>query len=59
VTLTEVDDPAVSRAVLRAFPTEVPNGVPFMIRVGLVDRADPGQFEAIADRVAVFRLDEA
>ncbi len=59
VTFAEVDDPAVKRAVLRAFPTEVPNGVPFMIRLGLVDRADPDQFEAIADRVAVFRLDKA
>jgi deazaflavin-dependent oxidoreductase (nitroreductase family) len=59
VTFAEVDDPAVKRAVLRAFPVEVPNGVPFMVRLGLVDRADPDQFEAIADRVAVFRLDKA
>jgi deazaflavin-dependent oxidoreductase (nitroreductase family) len=58
VTFAEVDDPAVQRAVLRAFPVEVPNGVPFMVRLGLVDRADPDQFEAIADRVTVFRLDE-
>ncbi len=59
VTFAEVDDPAVKRAVLRAFPVEVPNGVPFMVRLGLVDRAHPDQFEAIADRVAVFRLDKA
>jgi deazaflavin-dependent oxidoreductase (nitroreductase family) len=59
VTCTEVDDPEVTRAVLRAFPVEVPNGVPFMVRLGLVDRADPDQFEAIADRVAVFRLEKA
>jgi deazaflavin-dependent oxidoreductase (nitroreductase family) len=59
VTFAEVDDPVVQRAVLRAFPVEVPNGVPFMVRLGLVDRADPDQFEAIADRVTVFRLDEA
>ena len=57
VTFQEVDDPAVTRKVLRAFPVEVPHGVPFMVRLGLVDRADPDQFEAIADRVAVFRLD--
>ena len=57
VTFEEMDDPAVTRKVLRAFPAEVPNGVPFMVRLGLVDRADPDQFEAIADRVAVFRLD--
>ena len=59
VTCTEVDDPVVARRVLRAFPVEVPGGVPFLIRLGLVDRADPDQFEAIADRVAVFRLDKA
>lgn len=57
VTLTEVDDPAVARAVLRAFPREVPGGVPFFVRVGLVDGADPDQFAAVADRVAVFRMD--
>jgi deazaflavin-dependent oxidoreductase (nitroreductase family) len=56
VTLTEVTDPALRRAVMRAFPREVPNGVPFMVRLGLVDKADPDQFEAAADRVAVFRL---
>jgi deazaflavin-dependent oxidoreductase (nitroreductase family) len=59
VTFAEVDDPAVKRAVLRAFPVKVPNGVPFMVRLGLVDRPDPDQFEAIADRVAVFRLDSS
>jgi deazaflavin-dependent oxidoreductase (nitroreductase family) len=57
VTLTEVGDPAVRRAVLRAFPEKVPNGVPFFVRLGLVERADPDQFEAVADRVAVFRMD--
>jgi len=30
--------------------------VTFYVRLGLVDRADPDQFEAIADRVAVFRM---
>jgi deazaflavin-dependent oxidoreductase (nitroreductase family) len=57
VTLTEVTDPAVTRAVLRAFPREVPGGVSFYVRLGLVERADPDQFEAVADRVAVFRMD--
>jgi deazaflavin-dependent oxidoreductase (nitroreductase family) len=57
VTLTEITDPEVTRAVLRAFPREVPGGVPFYVRLGLVQRADPDQFEAVADRVAVFRLD--
>jgi deazaflavin-dependent oxidoreductase (nitroreductase family) len=57
VTLIEVTDAAEARAVLRAFPREVPGGVSFYVRLGLVDRADPDQFEAIADRVAVFRME--
>jgi deazaflavin-dependent oxidoreductase (nitroreductase family) len=57
VTLTEVTDPAEARAVLRAFPREVPGGVTFYVRLGLVDQADPDQFEAIADQVAVFRIE--
>jgi len=57
VTLTEVTDPVEARAVLRAFPRLVPGGVPFFVRLGLVERADPDQFEATAGRVAVFRMD--
>jgi deazaflavin-dependent oxidoreductase (nitroreductase family) len=57
VTLTEVTDPAQRREVMRAFPREVPGGVPFFVRLGLVTRADPDEFEAAADRVAVFRID--
>ena len=57
VTLTEVTDPQEARAVMRAFPTEVPHGVPFFVRLGLVTRADPDEFAAAADRVAVFRID--
>ena len=57
VTLTEVTDPAIRRDVLRAFPREVPGGVPFFTRLGLVTKADPEQFAAVADRVAVFRID--
>ncbi|WP_200804013.1 nitroreductase/quinone reductase family protein [Pseudonocardia thermophila] len=56
VRITEVDDPELKRSVLRAFPTEVPHGVAFFQRLGLVERADPGQFAAIADQVAVFEL---
>jgi len=56
VTLTEVADPAVRREVLRAFPVKVPGGVPFYVRLGLVTGADPGQFAAVADRVAVFEI---
>jgi deazaflavin-dependent oxidoreductase (nitroreductase family) len=57
VTLTEITDPEVRRAVMRAFPTEVPGGVMFFVRLGLVNRADPDEFAAAADRVAVFRID--
>jgi hypothetical protein len=42
---------------MRAFPAEIPSGVPFFVRVGLVTEADPDQFAAAADRVAVFRID--
>lgn len=56
VALAEVTDAQVRHAVLRAFPTEVPGGVPFFVRLGLVERADPDQFEAAADRVAVFEI---
>jgi hypothetical protein len=33
--------------------------VPFFVRLGLVERADPEQFAAIADRVAVFEVRDA
>jgi hypothetical protein len=46
------------RAVVRAFPTEVPHGVEFFVRLGLVERADPEQFAAASDRVAVFEVRE-
>jgi hypothetical protein len=29
----------------------------FFVRLGLVSRADPDEFAAAADRVAVFRID--
>ncbi|MEV0898322.1 hypothetical protein [Actinoplanes sp. NPDC049802] len=41
---------------MRAFPVEVPGGVPFFVKLGLVRRADPDEFEAAADRVAVFEI---
>jgi deazaflavin-dependent oxidoreductase (nitroreductase family) len=46
-----------ARPLLRAFPTEVPTGVGFMKRAGLVTEGHPGEFEALAGRCAVFRLD--
>ena len=59
VTLTEVTDLDLRRTVVRAFPTEVPHGVPFFVRLGLVTAGDPDEFAGIADRVAVFELREA
>lgn len=56
VTLSEVADPDLRRTVVRAFPTEVPHGVPFFVRLGLVTGGDPDEFAGIADRVAVFEL---
>lgn len=58
VAITEVTDPELRRAVVRAFPTEVPHGVPFFVRLGLVKAGDPDEFAGIADRVAVFELRE-
>jgi deazaflavin-dependent oxidoreductase (nitroreductase family) len=46
-----------ARPLLRAFPTEVPTGVGFMKRAGLVTEGRPEEFEALAARCAVFRLD--
>jgi hypothetical protein len=48
---------ARGRRVQRAFPTEVPTGVGFMKRVGLVSEGWPEEFEALAGRCAVFRLE--
>jgi hypothetical protein len=50
VTLTEITDPDLRRTVMRAFPTEVPHGVPFFVRLGLVKGGD---------RVAVFELTDS
>jgi hypothetical protein len=59
VTLTEITDPDLRRTVVRAFPTEVPHGVPFFVRLGLVKGGDPDEFAGVADRVAVFELRDA
>ena len=56
VALREVTDPDLRRRVVRAFPTEVPHGVEFFVRIGLVDGPTPEQFAAAADRVAVFEI---
>ncbi|OBF04743.1 deazaflavin-dependent nitroreductase [Mycobacterium sp. ACS4054] len=49
-----VDD---ARPILRLFPTEVPTGVGFMKRAGLVTEGRPEEFEALAGRCAVFRFE--
>ena len=59
IALTEVGDPDLRREVMRAFPREVPHGVAFFVRIGLVEGAEPDQFAAVADRVAVFEITAA
>jgi deazaflavin-dependent oxidoreductase (nitroreductase family) len=46
-----------SRPVLRAFAVEVPVGVSFAKRSGLVRDGTPDEFERLAGRLAVFRFD--
>ena len=43
--------------LLRQFPTLVPTGISFMKRSGLVTEGTPDEFEALAGRCAVFRID--
>ncbi|MBO3084044.1 hypothetical protein [Cellulomonas fengjieae] len=56
IDLIEVTDPATRRQVMTAFPTEVPHGVQFFIRIGLVSSGDPAAFAAASDKVAVFEI---
>lgn len=56
VRLTEVTDAAERCSAMRAFPVQVPHGVQFFVRIGLVDGPDPDQFEQAADRVRVFEI---
>jgi deazaflavin-dependent oxidoreductase (nitroreductase family) len=46
-----------ARPLLRMFPEKVPTGVGFMKRAGLVSDGRPEEFEALAGRIAVFRVD--
>ncbi len=46
-----------ARPVLRVFPEKVPTGVGFFKRSGLVTQGTADEFEALAGRCAVFRLD--
>ena len=57
VGLVEIAPPA-SGSIAREFPRQIPAGVQFFVRLGLVDRPGrPDQFEAAASRLAVFRMD--
>ena len=46
-----------ARPVLRAYPSEVPVGIRFLKRSGLVARGTPEEVEALAGRIGVFRFD--
>ncbi|MBP2454264.1 nitroreductase family deazaflavin-dependent oxidoreductase [Mycolicibacterium lutetiense] len=46
-----------ARPLLRQFPILVPTGVGFMRSAGLVTGPHPDEFEALAGRCPVFRLD--
>jgi deazaflavin-dependent oxidoreductase (nitroreductase family) len=48
-----------ARPVLRAYPAEVPVGVSFAKRSGMVRDGTADEFEALAGRIAVFRLEPA
>jgi deazaflavin-dependent oxidoreductase (nitroreductase family) len=47
-----------ARPLLREWPKQVPTGVGFMKRSGLITDGRPEEFEALAGRCAVFRLDQ-
>lgn len=42
---------------MRAFPTEVPRGVNFFLKTGVVEAPTPDAFENGAAKVAVFRIE--
>ncbi len=46
-----------ARPLLRKFPVLVPSGVSFIKNAGLVTGPNPDEFEALAGRCAVFRVD--
>lgn len=47
-----------ARPLLREFPSKVPTGVDFIKGAGLVTGPNPDEFEALAGRCPVFRIDE-
>ena len=46
-----------ARPILRVYPAEVPVGVAFAKRSGMVRDGTSAEFEALAGRIAVFRFD--
>lgn len=46
-----------ARPLLREFPVKVPSGVGFIKNTGLVTGPNPDEFEALAGRCPVFRMD--
>lgn len=56
VNLVEVTDADECQVIMRAFPRQVPHGVPFFVKLGLVTGPNPEEFAAAANRVAVFRI---
>ena len=57
VELVEVRAPD-SESIVREFPRQVPAGVRFFVRTGLVDApGTPDQFAAAAGRLTLFRID--
>ncbi|MGV0598387.1 nitroreductase family deazaflavin-dependent oxidoreductase [Mycolicibacterium elephantis] len=49
--------PDEARPLLREFPIKVPTGVGFMKNAGLVTGPNPNEYEALAGRCPVFRLE--
>lgn len=47
-----------ARPLLREFPSKVPTGVDFIKNAGLVTGPHPDEFEALAGRCPVFRVDK-
>lgn len=55
-----IELPEEERApVLREFPREVPHGVQFFVKAGILESPDPESFAAAAPRCPVFRIVEA
>lgn len=50
--------PEDARPLLRAFPTVQPGDVFFYKRAGLVKEGTPDEFEVLAGRLALFRVDQ-